>query len=84
MAGKGNGKPGDTLEILRIRGDDNVHVLRPPDDAPGIDGKTTDQAKLHPRFREPAKKLIESWFGQLLSCAVESSPQPQVVRPVWL
>lgn len=64
MAVNGNGNPGDTFEILRVGGDDNVHILRPADHAPGIEGETTDQNKLHLRFREPTQKLIESWFGQ--------------------
>jgi len=54
----------DTLEVLRVRGDDDIHILRPADDAPSIDGKATNQNKLHLRFREPAQKLIESRFGQ--------------------
>jgi hypothetical protein len=64
VAANGSGNPSDTLEILRVRGNDNVHVLRPADDAPGIDGKTTDQNKLHLRLRESAQESIESRIGQ--------------------
>jgi hypothetical protein len=63
MAADGNGHLGEPLEVLGIRGDDDVYVLRPPDDAPGVDGKAADQHKFHVRFRESAQKLIESRFS---------------------
>lgn len=56
--------PSDALEVLWIRGDNDVHVLRPSDDAPSIDGKAADQNKLHLRFRESAQELIERGFSQ--------------------
>ena len=61
---KGNGNTSDTLEVLGVRGNDNVHVLRPANNSPGIEGEAADQNKLHLRFRKSAQKLIEGRFGQ--------------------
>ena len=60
----GDRHPSDAFEVLKIGSDDDVHVLRPSDDAPGIDGQAADQNKLNPRLSESTQELIESGVGQ--------------------
>ena len=48
------------FEILSIRRDNYVHVLRPADDSPRSQRKSADHDEPHFRLRQAAEDLIES------------------------
>lgn len=54
-----------SLEILGTRRNDDVHILRPSDDPPGVYRKATHQNELDTCLGEPAEKLVEGRLGQL-------------------
>lgn len=64
-----NGDLRESLEILGIRGNDNVHILRSADHSPGVHRKAAHQKELDIRLGESAEKLVEGWLGQLRRAA---------------
>ena len=55
------GKP---FVIVGIRRNDDVDILRSPDDAPRIDREATDEDELDTRLGESAKELVKGGLGQ--------------------
>ena len=64
-----NGDARQSLEILRIRRRNDVHILRPSDHAPGVDREAAHQHEVNGSLGESAKKLIEGRLGQLRRAA---------------
>lgn len=64
-----DGDVGNAFEVLRVGRDDDVYVLRSPDDPPRVYSEAADQNELDLSFGKAAKELIESRFGQLLRAA---------------
>jgi hypothetical protein len=65
MAVSFNRDLGKSFEVLGIRANHDVHVLRSPDHPPGIDREAADQDEIDTRLRESAQNLIEGRRGQL-------------------
>jgi hypothetical protein len=61
----GNCNVSDPLEVLGVRGDDDVHVLRAPHNAPGINCQTSNHDEIDICFSEASQKLVEGRFAQL-------------------
>lgn len=64
-----NRDPCQSLEILGTWRNDDVHILRPSDDPPGVYRKATHQNELDICRGEPAEKLVEGRLGQLRRAA---------------
>ena len=52
------------FEVLGIGRDNDVNVLCPSNDPPGIDCKAADQDEVNAPLGKSAKNLIEGWLGQ--------------------
>lgn len=59
----------EAFEILGTWRNDDVHILRAPDDPPGVYRKATHQNELDTCLGEPAEKFVEGRFGQLRRAA---------------
>lgn len=59
-----NGDPREALEILGAWSNDDVHILRPADNSPGVHRKAAHQNELDTRLGESAEKLVEGRLGQ--------------------
>jgi hypothetical protein len=60
---------GDALEVVRVRGDDHIHVLRPTQDAPGVHGQPADYDELNACFAKARQKFVEGRLAQALRAA---------------
>lgn len=69
MAMSLDGDLGNALEVLGIRGNDDVHILRSPDNTPRVDGEATNENELDACFGESTEKLIEGRLGQVRRAA---------------
>lgn len=64
-----DGDFGDPFEILGVRCNDDIHVLRSSEDSPCVEGEATHEDELDACLGESAEKLIEGRLGQVRRAA---------------